>query len=199
MSLYCYETHELLTRQRSILVFDCIIPKRRSLMMALMIFRRVNVLWKFSTIIHASSFSDGYRDSLTRQLWHQLTMVFFHVIPVCQCVLTNFLIIMRRISVRQYSFILLYHNVNSMWMCFCLWFCRHKWCFSRYFNASIYGMGFTMRQHMTQNFHDIQIWNFHRTIWRSPMTRGFFWITMPHYIMLPHVPVLISCSNTILI
>lgn len=31
-------------------VLDCIIPKRRSLMMAFMIFRCVNLLWKFSII-----------------------------------------------------------------------------------------------------------------------------------------------------
>lgn len=45
--------------------------------------------------------SNGCRDSLTRQLWHQLTVVLFHDIPKCQCVLTNFMIIMRRIGVRQ--------------------------------------------------------------------------------------------------
>lgn len=192
MSSYCSNTQELLTRQRSILVFDCIIPKRHSLMMAFMILRRVNYCGSFPRYSNAALYSDGYRGSLTRQLWRQLSWysnVSMYVVEFHDHNETH-----QRKAVVLYIII----SQRQQWMFLCYGFVAIRWCFSWYFNVSIHRVAFTMRQHMAQIF---QLFRFEIITIQYGVHgwRDFLLITMPHHIMLPHVPVLISCSNTILI
>lgn len=178
-------THELFPRQHSILnvVLDCIIPKRRSLMMAFMIFRCVNLLWKFSIIFQRVIASAMvvvivlHVNCGVNLRWYYFMI--FQSVSVCW-----------RISWSQWDASAwgsssLYHYITtstvhvnvSMFMIF--WCVNTCTCISREFHST-----------STSYVHDIQIWNYHR----SRMT-SFFLITMPH-VMLSLV--LISYSNTVL-